>query len=127
MNATFEVIWKELVRAQRRVIELQGQLAAYVADNRNAKLSLKAAQAVASFNPTTVKGRALDIINEMEAEDLSSADLLKALNEQPGFTQTNPNAVRQATYELVRDGFIIRSKHGRFRPVGDEDVEGVKF
>jgi hypothetical protein len=124
---TFELLWKDYVRAQKQTIELMGRLAAFIADNRNAKLSLKAAQAVASFNPTTVKGRVLDIINEMERPHIKSSELLTVLNEQPGFERTNANAVRQATYDLVKGGYIIRLKHGRFKPVGEEDVEEVKF
>ncbi len=117
---TFETLWKELVRAQRRVIQLQGALAAFVADNRNARLSLKAQQALAVFNPNTVKGRMLDLLNESPTKEFKSAELAKELN-------ATVNAVRLSAFELIRDGYIIRVRHGVYKAIAEDDVEGVEF
>jgi hypothetical protein len=124
---TFEMIHKEIQRAHRRLIELHAMAAAFIADNRNARMSLRAQQAIAAFNPTTVKARMLDLLNEQPGRALKTSEIVTMLNEQPGHTPTNANAVRQAAFELVRDGFIIRPKHGVYRAVTDDDVEEVKF
>lgn len=124
--ASFEVMWKEYVRLRKRSIELMGAMAAYIADNRNAKLSLRAQQALAEFSPISIKGRVMDLLTEHE-QDFTIDDVVKALNAQQGHAVVMLDNVRFCLSELAKDAYLVRVKTGMYRAVVDEDAEGVVF
>jgi len=123
---SFEVAWKEYVRLRKRSIELMGCMAAYIADNRNAKLSLRAQQALAEFSPASIKGRVLDLLTETD-DTFTAEDVTKALNAQHGHGVLLLENVRFCLAELAKESYVLRVKHGVYRAIEDDDVEGVKF
>lgn len=125
-GASFEQIWKRYIRLRKESIELMGAMAAYIADNRNARLSLRAQQALAAFSPTSIKGRVLDLMSEYDDEWTLDA-VVKTLNAQPGHAPATLANVRACLSELADEGHVARVKPGVYRTISDEDVEGVEF
>jgi hypothetical protein len=125
-GASFEQMWKRYIQLRKESIEIMAAMCAYIADNRNAKLSLRAQQALAAFSPTSIKGRVLDLLTEYGV-DMSLDEMLASLNAQPGQPPTTIGHVRSCMTELADGGYAVRVKPGVYRAVEDDDAEGVQF
>lgn len=84
------------------------------------EMSMSRVSTQPSINPTTVKGRALDLINK-HPKGITTDAITASL-------KCTANAVHQAIYELKADKFIILMARGLYRPVTEQDeTEGANY
>lgn len=106
-----KLIWRDLVRAQRRVVELQAKLFSHA---ENAKKSPDGSADYGAGGPGTVRFRMYDLIRRNPELEFTTEEVAQTLG-------VDPNAVRQEAYNLIRDHFIIRAKRGVYRAVRETD------
>lgn len=111
----YELVWKELKRAQIRVHELEAKLMAFIADKVAIGKSLKDARAAVLDN-YSLTGRLHAKINSDPDKTWTLCDLAKAVN-------VDAANVRDPLSRLATRGLISRPARGKYkaRTVRDEE------